>query len=55
MSEVKNPQPVVDISKAPLPTKGTLRARHCLPLQLAKFVGFNLSMTKMVIRGHLGK
>lgn len=45
-------QPVVDLSKAPLPTRKTLRRRGNLPYQLIRFVSFNLRILRMVVKGH---
>lgn len=44
--------PVVDLSKAPLPTEKTLKQRRSLPLQASRFVVFNLRIMKMVLKGH---
>lgn len=45
-------QPYADLSEAPLPTKGTLRSRRNVFTQLFKFVGFDLRIMRMVIKGH---
>ena len=37
------------IATAPLPTKGTLRSRKFLPVQLVKFAVFNLAMVKVFL------
>ena len=42
------PQPVADLSSAPLPTKRTLRHRRSLPAQLVRFAVFNLRIVRMV-------
>ena len=44
--------PVVDLSRAPLPTARTLKARRNVPLQFLRFVGFDLRIMRMVIKGH---
>lgn len=44
--------PVLDLSKAPMPTEATLKARHSLPMQFLKFVGFDLRIMRMVLKGH---
>jgi hypothetical protein len=43
-------QPVADLSKAPMPNVKTLKSRHNLFGQFAKFVGFNLRIMRMVLR-----
>ena len=43
---------VADLSKAPLPTESTLRKRMSLPLQLTRFVVFNVRIMRMVLKGH---
>ena len=45
------PQPLADLSKAPLPTAKTLRRRRSLPYQLTRFVSFNARIMRMVLRG----
>ena len=45
------PQPLADLSKAPLPTEKTLRRRRSLPYQLTRFVSFNARIMRMVLRG----
>ncbi|CAI9403498.1 hypothetical protein [Nocardioides sp. T2.26MG-1] len=42
------PQPVADLSRAPLPTARTLRRRRSLPAQLVRFVAFNLRIVRMI-------
>lgn len=42
-------QPVVDLTKAPMPNVKTLKARYNLFSQFAKFVGFNLRIMRMVV------
>ncbi len=54
MSENNLPAPTVDLSKAPLPTRGMLRRRQNLPLQAIRFVVLNLRMMRMVRKGHSG-
>lgn len=44
--------PVADLSNAPLPTAATLRMRQCIPVQFVKFVGFDLRIMRMVLKGH---
>ncbi len=44
--------PVADLSAAPLPTPQTLRARQSLVPQFFKFVGFDLTIMRMVLKGH---
>ncbi len=46
------PQPVADLSRAPLPTASTLRKRRSLPLQAVRFVAFNARILRMVLKGH---
>lgn len=43
---------VADLSAAPLPTPQTLRARQALIPQFFKFVGFDLTIMRMVLKGH---
>lgn len=52
MSKPVETQPVADLSAAPLPTAKTLRRRHNLPLQAARFMAFNAKIMRMVIKGH---
>ena len=44
--------PVADLAAAPLPTDATLRARKSLIPQFVKFVGFDLTIMRMVLKGH---
>ncbi len=44
--------PIVDLSKAPLPTAKTLKMRQSLPFQLTRFLSFNSRIMRMVIKGH---
>ncbi|MGC3994706.1 MAG: hypothetical protein QM779_11435 [Propionicimonas sp.] len=44
--------PVADLSKAPLPTSKTLRSRQNLPIQLLRFISFDLRILRMVAKGH---
>lgn len=44
--------PTADLSGAPLPTNKTLRARQNIAIQFANFVGFDLRIMRMVIKGH---
>jgi len=52
MSEEKTttPVPVLDLSGAPMPNVKTLKARYNLLSQFGKFVGFNLSIMRMVVK-----
>lgn len=43
--------PYADVSKAPLPTPETLRARRSLPYQLTRFVAFNARIMRLVLKG----
>lgn len=45
-------QPFADLSGAPLPTPQTLRFRKNLLAQFFKFVGFDVRIMRMVIKGH---
>ncbi|MBK8459979.1 MAG: hypothetical protein WAS07_04055 [Micropruina sp.] len=45
-------QPLLDVSKAPLPTPKTLAQRQSLPFQFLRFLAFNVRIMRMVIRGH---
>lgn len=46
-------QPVLDLSRAPMPNVKTLKARYNPVSQFAKFVGFNLRILRMVVTsGH---
>jgi hypothetical protein len=42
----------VDISKAPLPTPETVRARTNLVVQVWRFAAINVRMMKMIRKGH---
>lgn len=46
------PSPAADLSKAPLPTAGTLRRRQSVPVQAVRFVVFNARIVRMVLKGH---
>ncbi|WP_164519549.1 hypothetical protein [Nocardioides ferulae] len=46
-----NPQPVADLTGAPLPTEGTLRRRRSVPFQLTRFAVFNARIMRMVLKG----
>ncbi|WP_175956092.1 hypothetical protein [Schaalia sp. Marseille-Q2122] len=52
--EELDPEQAERIARAPLPTKGTLRARRCVPIQLVKFAVTNLRIMDIVIREKLG-
>lgn len=46
-------QPTADLSSAVLPTAATLRRRQSIPIQLGKFVLFNVRMLRLVLKsGH---
>lgn len=45
-------EPVLDLSKAPLPTTRTLRTRRNVWLQLWRFIAFDLRIMRMVVKGH---
>lgn len=44
--------PIVDLSKEPLPTARTLKMRQSLPFQFTRFLSFNSRIMRMVIKGH---
>jgi len=44
--------PIADLSKAPLPTARTLKARQNIFGQFLRFVAFDLRIMRMVIKGH---
>ncbi len=44
--------PIVDLSRAPMPTGKTLRMRQNLPFQFTRFLSFNSRIMRMVIKGH---
>lgn len=44
--------PIVDLSKAPLPTGKTLKMRQSLPFQFTRFLSFNSRIMRMVVKGH---
>ena len=44
--------PFMDLTVAPLPTPQTLRSRKAIVPQLFKFVGFDLTIMRMVLKGH---
>jgi hypothetical protein len=44
--------PIVDLSKAPMPTAKTLKMRQALPFQFTRFLSFNSRIMRMVIKGH---
>jgi hypothetical protein len=44
--------PIVDLSKAPMPTGKTLKMRQNLPFQFTRFLSFNSRIMRMVIKGH---
>ncbi len=45
-------QPVLDCSKAPLPTAATLARRASVARQLPRFAVFNARIMRMVFKGH---
>jgi len=47
-------QPVLDVSRAPLPTEKTLRMRRNVPFQFLRFVAFDARIMRMVLKGHHG-
>lgn len=53
--EELDPEQAERIQRAPLPTKGTLRRRRCLPVQLFKFAVINLRIMDITIREKLSK
>ncbi len=44
--------PFADLVGAPYPTKKTLKRRRALVPQFFKFLGFNTSIMRMVLKGH---
>lgn len=44
--------PIADLSKAPLPTRKTLKMRQSLPFQFTRFLSFNSRIMRMVLKGH---
>ena len=52
MDQTQTPDPVADLSGAPLPTESTLRKRRSLPLQTIRFAVFNARIMRMVLKGH---
>lgn len=44
----EEPQPVADLSSAPLPTRRTLRHRRSIPAQLVRFAVFNARIVKII-------
>ena len=47
-------QPILDVSRAPLPTPATLRMRRNLPYQFTRFLSFNARIMRMVVKEHQG-
>ena len=47
----EDPQPTADLSGALLPTEATLKRRQSIPVQLGRFVVFNLRMIRLVLKG----
>lgn len=45
-------QPFANLENAPMPTPATLRHRRSLAAQFLKFVGFDLRIMRMVMKGH---
>lgn len=49
----RNPDlPVADLTKAPLPTEGTLRNRRSIPVQMVRFALTNLRMGRLAFSKH---
>ncbi len=49
----RNPDlPVADLSRAPLPTDATLRARRSIPTQFVRFALTNLRMARLAFSKH---
>ncbi|HYN30742.1 MAG TPA: hypothetical protein VES95_12880 [Dermatophilaceae bacterium] len=48
---VSTDQPVADLSRAPLPTAKTLRARQNLVVQAGRFALFNARIMRLVLKG----
>lgn len=44
--------PTFDLTAAPLPTDKTLRARRGLIRQFIQFISFDLTIMRMVLKGH---
>lgn len=53
--EELDPEQAERIQRAPLPTKGTLRRRKCVPIQLVKFAIINLRIMDITIREKLSQ
>ncbi len=47
-------QPILDLSRAPLPTAKTLTGRRSILLQFLRFLSFNVRIMRMVVKGHNG-
>ncbi|MFV0461957.1 MAG: hypothetical protein ACK5MP_01990 [Nostocoides sp.] len=45
------PDPIADVSGAPLPTSRTLKQRKSLVMQAGRFVIFNSRMIRLVFKG----
>lgn len=45
-------QPVLDVSRAPLPSRATLRMRSNLPYQFTRFLSFTARIMRMVLKEH---
>ncbi len=45
-------QPVLDVSRAPLPTPRTLSMRRSPLFQFTRFLAFNVRIMRMVLKGH---
>lgn len=52
MEHTQTPEPIADLSRAPLPTESTLRKRRSLPLQALRFAAFNARIVRMVRKAH---
>lgn len=51
LENVEN-QPYANLSGAPLPTPQTLRFRKNVIAQFFKFIGFDVRILRMVLKGH---
>ncbi len=50
-----DPEQAERTAHAPLPTRGTLLRRRCVPFQLLKFAEFNLRIMDITLRERLGQ
>ncbi len=51
MTDKQEPQ-LADLTNAPLPTSKTLRSRKNLFSQFFRFLGLNVGIMRMVMKGH---